>query len=163
MLGQQAPSFLSIGNFNKNLAQISSLYTNKKNPKISKKNIDIYLKEIYNEYFHPSKLPIEDKRVWKALHENNVLNVFQFDSDVGSQAAKKIKPNSILEMADANGLMRLMTSEKGQETPMEKYVRYKNNIQLLKLKKHQLNFLYKTIIYFSICYNKVFIFSLLSW
>ena len=33
-------------------------------------------------------------------------------------------------MADANGLMRLMTSEKGQETPMEKYVRYKNNIQL---------------------------------
>lgn len=26
--------------------------------------------------------------------------------------------------------MRLMTSEKGQETPMEKYVRYKNDISL---------------------------------
>ena len=33
-------------------------------------------------------------------------------------------------MADANGLMRLMTSEKGEETPMEKYIRFKNNINL---------------------------------
>lgn len=33
-------------------------------------------------------------------------------------------------MADANGLMRLMTAEKGAETPMEKYVRFKNNISL---------------------------------
>lgn len=28
------------------------------------------------------------------------------------------------------GLMRLMTAEKGQETPMEKYIRFKNNIDL---------------------------------
>ena len=88
------------------------------------------LKEVYNQYFHPSVLPINDMKYWKPLHNNSVLNVFQFDSDVGSQAAKKIKPTNILEMADANGLMRLMTSEKGEETPMEKYVRYKNNINL---------------------------------
>lgn len=88
------------------------------------------LREVYDTYFHPNKLPLEDERMWKALHTNNVLNIFQFDSDVGSQAAKKIKPNNILEMADANGLMRLMTSEKGAETPMEKYVRFKNNISL---------------------------------
>ena len=48
----------------------------------------------------------------------------------GSQAAKKIKPRSIIELSDANGLMRLMTSEKGQESPMEKYIRFKNNIEL---------------------------------
>ena len=42
--------------------------------------------------------------------------------------AKKIKPTSMMEMADANGLMRLMTAEKGQETPMEKYIRFKNDI-----------------------------------
>jgi DNA polymerase-3 subunit alpha len=33
-------------------------------------------------------------------------------------------------MADANGLMRLMASEPGAEMPLEKYVRYKNNINL---------------------------------
>ena len=88
------------------------------------------LREVYDKYFHPNVLPIDNEEAWKALQENNVLNIFQFDSDVGSQAAKKIKPTNILEMADANGLMRLMTSEKGEETPMEKYIRYKNDISL---------------------------------
>ena len=88
------------------------------------------LREIYDEYFHPNVLPLDREDVWQALQENNVLNVFQFDSEVGSQAAKKIKPASILEMTDANGLMRLMTAEKGEETPMEKYIKYKNDISL---------------------------------
>ena len=88
------------------------------------------LREVYDKYFHPNVLPIEDDKIWKVLQENSVLNIFQFDSDVGSQAAKKIKPRSIMEMADANGLMRLMTAEKGEETPMEKYIKFKNNIEL---------------------------------
>ena len=91
---------------------------------------ELSLREVYNKYLHPSVLPIEEMKYWQALHNNQVLNCFQFDSDVGSQAAKKIKPQSILELADANGLMRLMTSEKGEETPMEKYIRFKNNINL---------------------------------
>lgn len=91
---------------------------------------DLTLREIYDKYFHPNVLPIEDQDIWKALQENSVLNIFQFDSEVGSQAAKKIKPKSMLEMADANGLMRLMAAEKGQESPMDKYIRYKNNINL---------------------------------
>ena len=91
---------------------------------------ELSLREVYDKYFHPNVLPINEDKYWKALQENNVLNIFQFDSDVGSQAAKKIKPTSILEMADANGLMRLMTAEKGQESPMDKYIRFKNNINL---------------------------------
>ena len=91
---------------------------------------DLTLKEVYDKYFHPSVLDINDKEVWKNIQENNILNIFQFDSDVGSQAAKKIKPSTMLELSDANGLMRLMTSEKGAETPMEKYIRFKNNLNL---------------------------------
>ena len=73
---------------------------------------------------------MNDKKVWDAIQNGTVINVFQFDSEVGSQAAKKIKPTTILELTDANGLMRLMTAEKGAETPMEKYIRFKNNINL---------------------------------
>ena len=91
---------------------------------------DLSLREVYDKYFHPNVLPLDKIECWKALEQGSVINIFQFDSDVGSQAAKKIKPTSILEMSDANGLMRLMTAEKGQETPMEKYVRFKNNIDL---------------------------------
>ena len=91
---------------------------------------DLTLKEVYDKYFHPNVLNINDEEVWKNIQENNILNIFQFDSDVGSQAAKKIKPSTMLELSDANGLMRLMTSEKGAETPMEKYIRFKNNLNL---------------------------------
>ena len=98
--------------------------------KYNKIDSNLTLREVYNKYLHPEVLPLDDETIWKALRENSVLNIFQFDSDVGSQAAKKIKPTNILEMADANGLMRLMTAEKGAETPMEKYIRYKNNLSL---------------------------------
>ena len=91
---------------------------------------DLSLREIYNKYLHPEVLPLDNKKCWDALCEGNVLNVFQFDSEVGSQAAKKIQPRTILEMSDSNGLMRLMTSEKGEETPLDKYVRFKNDISL---------------------------------
>ena len=90
----------------------------------------INLRPVYDKYFHPNVLPINDKDVWKAIQNGTVINVFQFDSEVGSQAAKKIKPTTILELTDANGLMRLMTAEKGAETPMEKYIRFKNNLDL---------------------------------
>jgi len=98
--------------------------------KYNKIDSNLTLREVYNKYLHPEVLPLDKKEIWKALQEGSVLNIFQFDSDVGSQAAKKIKPTNILEMSDANGLMRLMTAEKGQQTPMEKYIEFKNNIDL---------------------------------
>jgi DNA polymerase-3 subunit alpha len=88
------------------------------------------LREIYNKYFHPSKLPLDRDKIWTAIENNEVLDLFQFDSDVGRQAAKKIKPKTIMELSDANGLLRLMPEEKNAETPLDKYVRYKNNIGL---------------------------------
>ena len=91
---------------------------------------DLSLREVYNKYLHPAVLPQDDDRMWNALANGDVLGCFQFDSAVGGQAAKKIRPHSALEMADANGLMRLMTAGKGQETPLDKYVRFKNDISL---------------------------------
>ena len=91
---------------------------------------DLTLREVYDKYFHPAIIPLDRQDVWKNIQDGKILNVFQFDSDVGSQAAKKIKPQTILELTDANGLMRLMTSEQGQEQPMEKYIRFKNNLNL---------------------------------
>ena len=88
------------------------------------------LREVYNKYLHPNVLPIDDERIWDALAAGDVLGVFQFEGTVGQQAAKKIKPHNALETADANGLMRLMASEPGAEMPLDKYVRFKNNIQL---------------------------------
>ena len=91
---------------------------------------DLSLREIYNKYLHPNVLPQNDEKMWNALAKGKVLSCFQFDSAVGAQAAKKIRPHSPLEMSDANGLMRLMANEETGEMPLDKYVRFKNNISL---------------------------------
>ena len=86
------------------------------------------IKKVYDKYLHPNVLPQDNEKMWDALAQNKVIGCFQFEGTVGQQAAKKIRPRTALEMADANGLMRLMTSEPGAEMPLDKYVRYKNNI-----------------------------------
>ena len=91
---------------------------------------NLSLREVYDKYFHPDVLDIEDEKVWENIKNGSILNIFQFDSDIGAQAAKRIAPSSMVELADANGLMRLMTAEKGAETPMDKYIRFKGNIKL---------------------------------
>lgn len=90
---------------------------------------ELSLREVYDKYFHPNVLPLNDQKIWDALGKVSVINTFQFDSQVGAQVAKKLKPQNVLEMADANGLMRLM-GEDGEERPMDKYYRFKQNIQL---------------------------------
>lgn len=87
------------------------------------------IREIYNKYLHPEKINLEDSRIWDALGDNAVMSAFQFDSPVGAMAARLVKPRTVSEMSAANSLMRLM-AEKGAENPLEKYVRFKNNISL---------------------------------
>lgn len=91
---------------------------------------ELSLREIYDKYLAPESLDIFDEKIWDAIDRNEILNLFQFDSDVGSQAVKKIRPRTMQQLADSNGLMRLAPSEKGAEPPMEKYIRFKENIAL---------------------------------
>ena len=90
---------------------------------------DLTLREVYDKYFHPDVLPIEDEETWLNIRGGRVLNLFQFDSMSGSQGIKKVQPQNIQELADTNGLIRLMAGE-GQELPMDKYVRFKKNLHL---------------------------------
>lgn len=90
---------------------------------------DLTLRQVYDKYLHPNVIPLEDERIWEALSSGSVINTFQFDSLEGSKTAKKIKPHTILEMSAANGLMRLM-GEEGEERPIDKYVKQKNDLSL---------------------------------
>ena len=76
---------------------------------------ELSLREVYDKYFHPSVLPLDDEKIWDALDNVSVINTFQFDSQVGAQVAKKLKPQNVLEMADAMTAPReakLMESER---------------------------------------------------
>lgn len=90
---------------------------------------DMSLREIYNKYLHPDVIDIKDNKIWDTLASGEVVDLFQFDSPVGGQAIRSILPRNPLQLMMANALTRL-TGEKGQERPIDKYVRFKNNIEL---------------------------------
>ena len=89
---------------------------------------DLSLRQLYDKYLHPDVLPIDDDKMWDVLAEGKVLKLFQFDSQVGSQTVKLLRPRSPREMANCNSVMRLMAAEKGGETPTERYKRMKDNM-----------------------------------
>ena len=82
------------------------------------------LRNLYNKYLHPEKLDTSNPKLWEALAEGSVLDVFQFNSGVGLAIAKKVKPQNPIEMTAANALMRLM-SEKGKESQQDRFARIK--------------------------------------
>ena len=82
------------------------------------------LRKTYNKYLHPDKRDYDNAKYYEALNKGELLSAFQFETMVGSQALSLIKPTSLLELANANSLMRLMSDG---EQPMDKYIRYKNN------------------------------------
>lgn len=88
------------------------------------------LKETYLKYIAPQVLDYENEEMWKFVGENKIISLFQFDTPVGLQCARQIKPRSLLELAQANSLMRLMP-EDSDLTPVEEFVRYKENPDLL--------------------------------
>lgn len=86
------------------------------------------LRDTYNKYLHPDNLDYSPE-LWEPTWENKVLDLFQLDTQVGKQAMRNAKPKSVREAAALNSLMRLMATENG-ELPLDKYTRFKQNIQL---------------------------------
>lgn len=86
------------------------------------------LRATYNKYLHPDVLDYDTKEMWDMVADNTVMDLFQFDTQVGLQAAKAIKPHSLVELATASSIMRLMVKEEGAEQPIDTYIRYKNDI-----------------------------------
>ena len=87
------------------------------------------LRKIYDELLHPAKIDLTDNKLWDALGNGEVLDVFQFSTGVGLATAKQVKPKTPEELTSANALMRLM-GEKGKERPLDRYCRLKNNMEL---------------------------------
>ena len=82
----------------------------------------------YNAALHPDVLKYNRNGMWKMLGRGELIDAFEFDTPMGSIAVKKTQPRTISELAAANSLMRLLP-ESGEESPIDVYVRYKDNIQ----------------------------------
>ena len=93
------------------------------------------LKATYDKYLHPKVLNYDNKEMWSMLGEGKITDVFQFDTLVGSEAVKKIKPTSLKELSIANSVMRLMGGDDAM--PIDRFVAFKNDINLWYEEMHQ--------------------------
>lgn len=96
------------------------------------------LKSTYDKYLHPDILERDNKEMWHKIWRNEIIDIFQMDSTVGKQSLSQVKPESIPQLAAVNSLMRLVP-EKGQKTPTEEYVMYKQHPELIKKEIYELN------------------------
>lgn len=82
------------------------------------------LKETYRHSIHPNNLDYDNPKYYEALNGGKLLNAFQFDTLTSIKALQTIKPKSLLELANTNSLMRLMSDG---EQPTDRYVRLRDN------------------------------------
>ena len=74
---------------------------------------------------------MNDKKLWESCYRDDILHFFQFESGVGSQTIKSVRPTNPIEMANCNSAMRLVAPEKGGETPTERIIRFKRHPEQL--------------------------------
>jgi DNA polymerase-3 subunit alpha len=93
------------------------------------------LRDTYNKYLHPDKIIYENDDMYKLLYNGDIINAFQYEGSVGEQALRKIQPHKFAEIIAGNSIMRL--ANKGGEQPLDKYARFKNNINLWYEEMHE--------------------------
>lgn len=86
------------------------------------------LRETYDKYLLPRNLNYTEPKMWEMLGRGEIIDVFQFDTAVGSQAVKIIQPKNVAELAVANSVMRLMAQDSTSDLPLDVYARQKNDL-----------------------------------
>src|SRR5699024_4182742 len=84
------------------------------------------LRQTFTDLLHPKNLDLENEEYFKMASENTVKETFQFNTLIGQETLKKVKPHSFEEFCAANSLMRLQSD--GGEQPIDRFVRYKNDM-----------------------------------
>ena len=88
------------------------------------------LRETYESAIGVYNLERNDPKMWKMVWEHKINSLFQMEQQSGIQGIKLIKPKSVDELATLNSVIRLMAQEKGGETPLELWAKYRKNINL---------------------------------
>lgn len=88
------------------------------------------LKETYEKVLGVYNLERENHEMWEMVWNHEILNLFQMEQQSGIQGIALTHPESVDDLATLNSVIRLMAQEKGAETPLEKYARFKKDINL---------------------------------
>lgn len=94
---------------------------------VEKKNT---LKETYESAIGVYNLERDNPKMWEMVSKNEIVSLFQFETDVGRQGTALAAPKSVADLCALNSIIRLMATEKGGELPIEKFAKFKENHDL---------------------------------
>ena len=84
------------------------------------------LKETYYKWLHPDVIQYNNPEMWNII--SSIYSVFQFDTPISVKALAATNPKSVMDLSATNSLLRLQP-ENSNETPIDKYIRYKSDHQ----------------------------------
>ena len=88
------------------------------------------LRETYESTIGIYNLERSAADMWHMVWNHDIQSLFQMEKQSGIQGIALTKPESVDDLAHLNSIIRLMAQEKGGEMPLNKYARFKEDIEL---------------------------------
>lgn len=88
------------------------------------------LRDTYESVIGIYNLVREAPQMWQMVWNHEIQSLFQMEKQSGIQGIALTHPQSVDDLAVLNSVIRLMAQEKGAEQPLNKFARFKNDIQL---------------------------------
>ena len=88
------------------------------------------LRETYENLIGIYNLERDNIEMWEMIWKHEIFSLFQMEQQSGIQGIALTHPKSVDDLAVLNSVIRLMAPEKGAEQPLNKFARFKDNIDL---------------------------------
>ena len=85
------------------------------------------LRETYENAIGVYTLERDDPKMWDMIQNHEIVSLFQMEQQSGIRGISLTHPRTVDELATLNSVIRLMATEKGAESPLDKYTRFRNN------------------------------------
>lgn len=85
------------------------------------------LRETYENAIGVYKINRDDEKMWDMVQNHEIVSLFQMEQQSGVRGISLTHPRSVDELAVLNSVIRLMATEKGAESPLDKYARFRSD------------------------------------
>ena len=85
------------------------------------------LRETYEHALNVYDIERDDPKMWDMVHDHKIISLFQMEKDSGIRGIALTNPRNVDDLATLNSVIRLMAAEKGAETPLDKYARFREH------------------------------------
>lgn len=87
------------------------------------------LRETYEHVLGVYNLERTNDKMWDLVNQHRIFSLFQMEKESGYRGISLTHPRNVDDLATLNSVIRLMAQEKGAESPLDKYARFRKHPQ----------------------------------